>query len=97
MVLSLLGGKISSRWLTSVDKSTFVTYGLFLFFFYLLLQVKKRRREVEGERGDFRRGFEENGRGNGSRLEFSFFLFFSVNRSEIREIKFVTKYYLLSL
>lgn len=55
MVLSFLGGgKISSRWLTSVDKSTFVTYALFFFFFllfYLLLQVKKRRREAKGERG----------------------------------------------
>lgn len=62
MVLSFLGGgKISSRWLTSVDKSTFVTYALFFFFFllfYLLLQVKKRRREAKGERGDFRWGLE---------------------------------------
>lgn len=75
MVLSLLGGKISSRWLTSVDKSTFVTYGLFLFFFYLLLQVKKRRREVEGERGDFRGGLRKMVEETG--VDWNFLSFFS--------------------
>lgn len=54
------GGKIGSRWLTSVDKSTFLTYALFppLYLPLSPLQVKKRRGQVEGERGDFRWGLE---------------------------------------